>query len=380
MDIFFCDICNESVPVGHLSDGRAFRRKGRVVCATCDAAMGGGGSLAEELAAPTSAPWSPNPSPAGQSAAQSDKPVHHARRRGGSLVAGFALFVAVFAVAAGSMGIYRVEQRSVERDGFLITGHEQLNLYAKRVNERLDGMVASVGGRLDGLNVDLTDKFDLVSRDLAAKIHELSESIERSTNQITALETTMLALDADLHATDEEMQTRLDALAMTNLDDRAQVDALLNRLSALEDLVHSGALAAAPTEDELDHGPAWQVALDDLASGDSAVRWNAVQALAESGDPAVVPHLVPLLGDEDIWVRMAAAGALGDLGAVEAIEPLIGTLEDPETAVRERAMLSLRAITGRSFQFDPGGSESSRAKIVKKWRDWWAKARTNLVE
>ena len=56
MDIFFCDICNESVPVGHLSDGRAFRRKGRVVCATCDAAMGGGGSLAEELAAPTSAP------------------------------------------------------------------------------------------------------------------------------------------------------------------------------------------------------------------------------------------------------------------------------------------------------------------------------------
>ena len=62
------------------------------------------------------------------------------------------------------------------------------------------------------------------------------------------------------------------------------------------------------------------------------------------------------------------------------MEPLIRTLEDPETAVRERAMLSLRAITGRSFGFDPGGSESERAKAIKKWRDWWKKASAELAD
>jgi hypothetical protein len=43
-------------------------------------------------------------------------------------------------------------------------------------------------------------------------------------------------------------------------------------------------------------------------------------------------------------------------------------------------MLSLRSITGRSFQFDPSGSESDRAKAVKKWRDWWKKAGNQLTD
>jgi putative sterol carrier protein len=42
MDVHFCDICNESVPQRDLDQGRAFLRKGRVVCAACDLSMGGG--------------------------------------------------------------------------------------------------------------------------------------------------------------------------------------------------------------------------------------------------------------------------------------------------------------------------------------------------
>ena len=38
-EIFFCDLCNESVPLSDLDGGRAFRIKGRVVCATCNLTM-----------------------------------------------------------------------------------------------------------------------------------------------------------------------------------------------------------------------------------------------------------------------------------------------------------------------------------------------------
>ena len=56
MKILFCDLCNESVPQGDLDLGRAFMRKGRVVCGKCDklmtqrdelsAALSGGGASA----------------------------------------------------------------------------------------------------------------------------------------------------------------------------------------------------------------------------------------------------------------------------------------------------------------------------------------------
>ena len=36
MKIHFCDLCNESVPQTDLDEERAFIRKGRVICATCD--------------------------------------------------------------------------------------------------------------------------------------------------------------------------------------------------------------------------------------------------------------------------------------------------------------------------------------------------------
>lgn len=39
MNIHFCDLCNESVPEGDFSTGKAFLRKGRVICATCEALM-----------------------------------------------------------------------------------------------------------------------------------------------------------------------------------------------------------------------------------------------------------------------------------------------------------------------------------------------------
>src|ERR1700741_3271172 len=39
MEIHFCSLCNESVPQSDLDLGRAFLRRGRVICAVCERAM-----------------------------------------------------------------------------------------------------------------------------------------------------------------------------------------------------------------------------------------------------------------------------------------------------------------------------------------------------
>jgi len=97
-----------------------------------------------------------------------------------------------------------------------------------------------------------------------------------------------------------------------------------------------------------------------------------VYALGETNDAAVVPHLVPMLADPDLFVRMATIRVLDEnLSARSAAPALIDALEDEESAVREAAMLALRSLTGRDFRFDPLAGPGDRSKRVKAWRDWW---------
>jgi HEAT repeat protein len=55
------------------------------------------------------------------------------------------------------------------------------------------------------------------------------------------------------------------------------------------------------------------------------VRWEAVKALGNIGDPAVAPALVDALDDEDGDVRWLAARGLIDLG-LNALQPLLAAL------------------------------------------------------
>jgi len=131
--------------------------------------------------------------------------------------------------------------------------------------------------------------------------------------------------------------------------------------------VAPAAAGAAPVDDR----PEWLDFLPGLESRNPGTRWNTVQALGETEDPEVVPHLVPMLEDADLYVRMAAARILGDLNSTDAVSALIDALDDVEAPVREAAVVSLRKITGRHFRFDPMGGEAERARRVKAWREWW---------
>src|SRR6188768_544932 len=86
MKIHFCDLCNESVPQADLDQGRAFIRKDRVICSTCENVMTHGHPPATVTSpalaaaaiaaarAPDVAPALPNPAPL---VAHGENPAHH---------------------------------------------------------------------------------------------------------------------------------------------------------------------------------------------------------------------------------------------------------------------------------------------------------------
>lgn len=67
----------------------------------------------------------------------------------------------------------------------------------------------------------------------------------------------------------------------------------------------------------------WRNALQDSHPN---VRWYAARAIALSKTPATVDALIPVLQDPDMKVRIEAAKALGEIGDIRAIEPLIDAL------------------------------------------------------
>jgi HEAT repeat protein len=80
--------------------------------------------------------------------------------------------------------------------------------------------------------------------------------------------------------------------------------------------------------------PDLEQALRDLRSPDAWVRFTAAMALGEpetcfgrQGSERLVRQLLPLLEDEDSYVRHHAAESLGKLGYAEALPALRSTLE-----------------------------------------------------
>ena len=74
------------------------------------------------------------------------------------------------------------------------------------------------------------------------------------------------------------------------------------------------------------------------------VRMDAAIALGEIGDVRAVDPLIEALADPDYRVRREAARGLGKIGDACAVDPLIKTLSDKDWRVREVAIESLEKI------------------------------------
>lgn len=68
------------------------------------------------------------------------------------------------------------------------------------------------------------------------------------------------------------------------------------------------------------------------ADPDSGVRRSAAYGLRRTGDRAAIPSLLKGLSDSDRATRTHSIIGLGALKAREAVEPLVGLLDDPKHA------------------------------------------------
>jgi hypothetical protein len=76
---------------------------------------------------------------------------------------------------------------------------------------------------------------------------------------------------------------------------------------------------------------------------------------------AEIGPLVDALSNENASVREFALGCLGEMENLNAAEPMIARLEDPEPAVREAAAEHLSLLTDHDFGINPAA-----------WRQWLA--------
>ncbi|MBK7877143.1 MAG: HEAT repeat domain-containing protein [Planctomycetes bacterium] len=410
MKVHFCDLCNESVPQADLDQGRAVVLKGRIVCVSCDRAMsqaGGRGSpgmLATAIAAPAAAPHAhtslsapaaperpaivtapeerapANPSPAAEaprSTASLAPPVPPVTAAPASNTG---LWVAVVGLVFTAGAIFVLDQRL-----------EKLGGADRGLATRLEGQeksLATITTQSKTLQDDLALAQQTFRRDLGferdrvqQELTKLDATIKNARSELASVLTAIDALKQETSSGQSSWAQRIDDISKRVAKQEDDVRAQAEKLAEVEELAMNPPVApvavpaAAPAEPQV---AAWRALLPDLANANSGLRWQAVDGLGQSGDPETIPHLLPMLKDADVFVRMAAARVLGNLNAdpaVEVVDPSVGALidalEDADSPVREAALVALHQITGRDFQFDPQGNEGDRGRKLKAIRDWW---------
>lgn len=377
-NIYFCDVCNESVPQADLDLGRALVVKGRIICTLCDRAMtqrqeargGRPANLGLDLDAAPPAAHAPAPhAPAGAH----PHPYTHGTTRSSS---GIGLAFAASLVALATAGLlwqwtrdelHRRDEESARATQLAVveqaTARRELELRAERIEEqarllsqRVDSAAADSSASASSLHAQRGATDALVGRldELTQSVTQLAEGLERVPRH-----------DEELMA----LQKRLSGLVEENA-------ALARRVAELEE-ARPQTPPETPAETE-GGAPAWMELTTRLKSPDMAVRYEALIALAETRDPATAPYIAAVLKDSDPFLRMAAARMLGDLRAPAGVEPLLAALSDPLDVVREAAIQALRDITARPLDFDARAPDPEREKKARLLREWWSKERAKF--
>lgn len=347
MKIYFCDGCNESIPLGEIQAGRVTTIQGKLFCSTC---------------IPPGAVLSPSAPPGTTSA-----PAASAR--------------GVWIVLLILLGWTAWR----DRDLFLAAAEPPVTSPDAAPERNLPAEV----------------------QDLAEGLVQLEADGNRRTKDVLSLRADLESLretDADLRRAFESQKSVLDRVALTQAEtgrfyERMEIsfsrlEVMETRLDALSDAVmaHESILAlgeegwigvgsgggAAPTSQPevtpVDPGRAALVEeiRRQLLSPDPGVRFEGVDRIDAGAVRELAPELVTLLRDADMFVRMHAMKVIGDFGHEEAVPALFDVLEDDNTAIRKTAAENLVRLTGYDPGFDPKGTSGDRARAVKKWREWYA--------
>ena len=346
VEVSFCELCGTSVPVADLRAGNAVLHQGKTVGACCLPALRG-------AAVPAGAPLVVRPAPANDARV---------------------LPVAIVLLAAIAAATVFLEHRLTDADTF----HRQSLGQLGDAQTSDSQVLASLAVAMDA--VPRRPEFDA----LAAKVDSLAAA---SGSVPEALQAQVGAVAREVAALAQQVQ----AQAAQAVDYRPLLEDLRQRQVRVLDVVSAVRAMApvaadgpapppeplAPTPADADAGPALPAPLAEqvrkLQAPDPAVRFEAVDELVRSREPAVLAHLVPLARDPDEFVRRLTIEGLRDFKRPEAVDALLAALADEKEWVRDCAWESLMAVTGQKFAFDSGAAKDARARAIQKWQDWWDK-------
>jgi hypothetical protein len=115
-------------------------------------------------------------------------------------------------------------------------------------------------------------------------------------------------------------------------------------------------------------------ALVELDQTDPERLYPAITVVQKYKALEAVPKLTKLLHPEphpDFFTRQAAAAALGDMRACDAVRVLAEALLDKSAIVAQQANKSLRLITGKDFELTPQARPIERRKVRGEILEWW---------
>ncbi|MEZ5975242.1 MAG: HEAT repeat domain-containing protein [Planctomycetota bacterium] len=345
-----CSLCNEPVPAQDLKLGRAYHRGPRLICATCDRAMGGGGSapLGNAEEEPRSGPGILWP------------------------------LVALTGLGIGAWGLWQAREagEQVQRMRATLAGFEV------RLDDRMKGEARERLALAESLQLDLRGQLQkdqgslradwqgaeqelriALQNESAASRERAAAAEQRQTELQTAfgeLQKDYTGLLAGVQAFEEETRKEFETW-------RSGMEGMGQAVQQIEDTLREPAFGLPG-----DEGAPWYPITADLLHNQASVRLEAIYSLEQSHDARICNYLLPLLSDPDSLVRVATARILAEHNFRLAVPGLIDCLEHADLAVRDGALTALRSITGRQFGFRAEGRETERRRPLQAWRDWWA--------
>ncbi len=336
MKIYFCDGCNESIPLADIQAGQVTTIKGKLFCRTCIPPGGTAGGPTQTVVKTRTHPL---------------------------LIVLLLMLVAWTAyrdlrpLAAGDFSYTETRGDLQQKDADARFGALEQDV----TDLRRDG--SELERRVDFYRGDL-DQVRAAEADLSRSMDQLRSEIDR-----------LLRSQAETGELIEKMNLVGNRMDLVN----GRVDTLGDMVARLEQTVAMGLIAGqhgaatgevAATSAEAGPTSAQAGLRRQLLDDDPGQRFDAVSQILEGRNKEFTADLIPMLQDEDPFVRILAMEVLGEFGAVEAVPELFTVLESPSAQIRKTAAETLVRLTGYDPGYDPRASQGDRTKAVAAWRKW----------
>lgn len=354
MKIYFCDICNESIPLKDINSNRITIEEGKIFCQKCAPKKQKSG---ERIPAPL---WA-----------------SMLLLLGGLGLVSFLGWRSLADLDQGQRELKTLHENSAQRlaslDAKIVSAVQDLETFQLRVPR--------LGDDLMSLKSEMQQRLGELDR-RESQNHDAQAKIVR-----TGLE----GLTTRFENAAQELQKAVQALQIEAAGQKVSLEALKDQIVLVREMVTvrepatpvpapltgdspkapSSGDGVSPAVSESPESREVNTLIAQLQDPDSNVRYSAVVELSRFSGPKVVKALESMLTDSEDYIRSGVIKNLLKLGSMTSIPLMIASLRDKDYYVRVDAQRALRSLSGTEIAFDADGSPSERETKVKEWERWW---------